>query len=86
MKEAKSGKSSDFVLDPEGVLNYSNRLYVNNYEGLREAIFEEAYNSKYSPHMGSVKNVSGSKIAILVGRYEKRCQRLHISLLSMPTN
>ena len=47
MERVRSGKNLNFVLDPEGVLCCGNRLCMPDYKGLREAILQEAHNSKY---------------------------------------
>ena len=55
IEEVRNGQHPNFSLDSEGVLHYSSHLCVPEYEGLREAILEEAHSSKYSVHSGSMK-------------------------------
>ena len=80
IEEARSGQHPNFSLDSEGVLRYGNRLYVPDYEGLREAILEEAHSSKYSIHPGSVKLYQDLRLLFWwegmkkdVGNFVSRC-------------
>ena len=54
-EKTKSGKNSIFVSYQECVLHCGNRLYVLDYEALRETTLEESHNSKYLVHLGSAK-------------------------------
>nr|XP_009776765.1 PREDICTED: uncharacterized protein LOC104226448 [Nicotiana sylvestris] len=53
--EALAGKSKDMIFESDGVLRMGDRLCVADVDGLRHAILEEAHNSKYTIHPGSIK-------------------------------
>ena len=55
MCEMQQGKSSEFVVDEEGVLRLGTRLCVPDVDDLRKEILEEAHYSTYSVHLGSTK-------------------------------
>ena len=80
MEEVRSGKHLGFSLDSEGVPHYDNCLCVPDYEGLREAILEEAHSLKYSVHPRSIKMYQDLKqlfwwegVKRDVGNFVSRC-------------
>ena len=54
-ENVRSGKSTDFTLDDEGVLWISGRLCVLDVDNLREEILKEAHFAAYSVHLGATK-------------------------------
>nr|XP_033509267.1 uncharacterized protein LOC117274164 [Nicotiana tomentosiformis] len=54
--EALAGKSKDMIVESDGILRMGNMLCVADVDGLRQAILEEAHNSRYTIHPGSTKN------------------------------
>ena len=55
MFEVQQGKSTEFVVDEEGVLRLGTRLCVPDVDDLRKELLEEAHHSAYSVHPGSTK-------------------------------
>ena len=55
MFEVQQGKSDEFMIDEEGVLQLGTRLCVPNVDDLRKELLEEAHYSAYSVHLGSTK-------------------------------
>ena len=55
MCEMQQGKSTEFVIDEEGVLRLGTRLCVPDMDELRKELLEEAHYSAYSVHPGSTK-------------------------------
>lgn len=49
------GKSPGFVIHGDGTLRFRNRMCVPNKEELKGKILEEAYNTRYSVHLGGTK-------------------------------
>ena len=55
MFEVQQGKSTEFMVDEEGVLHLGTRLCVPDVDDLRKELLEEAHYSAYSVHPGSTK-------------------------------
>ena len=72
-ENVRSGKSTDFTLDDEGVLWISERLCVSDVNNFRKKILEEAHFAAYSVHHGAIKMYHGIKDIVLVGCTEERC-------------
>ena len=51
----QQGKSDEFMIDEEGVLQLGTRLCVPDVDDLRKELLEEAHYSTYSVHPGSIK-------------------------------
>jgi hypothetical protein len=77
IKEIKTqislGKAPDFTEDDQGTIWFKKRICVPKIEHVRQLILREAYDSAYSIHPGSTKDVTGYKGKVLVVRIEKRC-------------
>ena len=61
-ENVRSGKSTDFTLDAEGILWISGRVCVPNVDNLREEILEEAHFAAYSVHPGATKCTTALEI------------------------
>ena len=60
-ENVRSGKSTDFTLDAEGILWISGRVCVPDVDNLRKEILEEAHFTAYSVHPGATKMYHGIK-------------------------
>ena len=60
-ENVRSGKSTDFTLDNEGILWISGRLCVPDVDDLRKEILEESHSAAYSVHPGVTKMYHGIK-------------------------
>ena len=54
-ENVRSGKSTDFTLDAEGILWISGRVCVPDVDNLKKKIFEEVHFAAYSVHPGITK-------------------------------
>ena len=54
-ENVRSGKSTNFTLNDEGVLLISGQLCVPDVDDLRKEILEEAHSAAYSVHPGATK-------------------------------
>jgi len=66
--------------DEQGMLRFSSRIWIPNVTELKNDILQEAHNSRFSIHPGSIKMYQDLKKEFLVAEHEKRNCRMDFKM------